>query len=107
MLSPRLVAWSTYVLIPDCLIIPVASIAGYAVLLILLVSETELGPIFAWYAAFLVLQATAGAFFVAVHRDRAATLAVLPVLGIYGSFVITCAWMISMVDEVRGARMRW
>ncbi|HUF19203.1 MAG TPA: glycosyltransferase [Burkholderiales bacterium] len=106
-LSPRLVAWSTWVLIPDCLIIPMASIAGYAVLLILLVSETELRPLFAWYGAFLVLQASAGAFFVGVHRDRASTLAALPALGIYSSFVLTCAWIVSMVDEVRNARMRW
>jgi hypothetical protein len=60
-----------------------------------------------WYAALLVLQASAGAFFVAVHRDRPATLAVLPLLGLYGSFIITWAWFISIVDEVRGAPMRW
>jgi cellulose synthase/poly-beta-1,6-N-acetylglucosamine synthase-like glycosyltransferase len=106
-LSPRLIVWTVWTLVPDLLFIPIASMIAQAGLLALLVSGIDLLPMFGWYAALLALQASAGAFFVAVHQDRPAVLAVLPALDMYGSFVITSAWLISMVDELRGARMRW
>jgi len=106
-LSPRIIAWSAWIYVPDCLFTPIASLIAPGVFLVLLLSGMDLRPMFDWYAASLLLQTGAGAFFVAVHRDRRTILAVLPALGLYGSFVILCAWLISVVDEVRVAPMRW
>jgi poly-beta-1,6-N-acetyl-D-glucosamine synthase len=106
-LSPPLIAWTALVYLPDAFFVPLATIMAPVVSIGLFVSGMDLRPVFDWYAASLLLQAGAGAFFVSVHRDRLATLTALPALSLYGSFVILCAWLISIVDEMRGARMRW
>jgi poly-beta-1,6-N-acetyl-D-glucosamine synthase len=106
-LSPRLLVWTAWVYVPDCLFTPIASLIAPLVFLALLLTGMDFGPMFVWYAASLLLQASAGALFVVVHRDRATTLAVLPALALYGGSVILCAWLISVVDEMRAAPMRW
>ncbi len=40
-------------------------------------------------------------------RGQPSAAAYLPLYDIYQNFLVTPAWFISIVDEVRGARMRW
>jgi len=61
-----------------------------------------------WFLlGFGALNATLGAFYVAMHRDRASLLHVLPFYDIYQNILLPSATAIAIIDEFRHAGMRW
>ena len=49
----------------------------------------------------------AAAFCIALHRDRFSLLPPLLIYDFYHGFMLNSAWLIAVIDEVRGAKMRW
>jgi len=106
-LSPRLVAWVAATCAVDLLLTPLLYYLGLILVLILVVEGCSAAMLAATFLMFLLVHLNAGAFFVFVHRDSLRLLAVLPLLSFYNGFVLNSAWVISVMDELRGRSMRW
>ena len=87
--------------------LPLLYVVGLATYFALLLDGSNVLPLLAWSVAFVLLQVNAGAFFTSIHKDTLRLLTVLPIYGLYNSFVLNSAWLISVIDEFRGSRMRW
>lgn len=106
-LRPRLLIWILFTYVPDLFLLPAIYMVGLGFTLLLLANGSDLLPLCGWFLAFLLLQSSAGAFFISVHNDDLALLKVLPFYGPYNGLVLNSAWLISVIDEIRGVRMRW
>lgn len=106
-LTPRLFGWVVSTYLPDLIVLPLLYVVGLATYFALLLDGSNVLPLLAWSVAFVLLQFNAGAFFTSIHKDTLRLLAVLPIYGLYNGFVLNSAWLISVIDEFRGSRMRW
>lgn len=106
-LSPRLATWVLATYLPDLFVWPIAYLLALAVLFALLLEGGHLVPLLCWSGATVLMQLSAGAFFVAIHEDNPSLLSVLAMYGPYNGLLLNSAWFISLVDELRGAPMRW
>lgn len=104
-ISVRVFVWvvSTYSI--DLVLSPLTFFLGVAFLLLLAWSGAIL-HLLLLYSAFLMMYLTLGIFVAAVHREKLETLSVLPVYHFY-SALLYGAWVISLLDEIRGRKMRW
>jgi poly-beta-1,6-N-acetyl-D-glucosamine synthase len=103
----RVLLWIVTTYLFEVLVVPAFYLIMITTLLVLLMSGQSLMPLVIWGAAFLALNVNAAAFFLLVHRDRLNLLFVLPLFGLYHGFMINSAWAIAIIDELRGAKMRW
>jgi biofilm PGA synthesis N-glycosyltransferase PgaC len=103
---PRLLAWVAIYLY-ELLMIPVAYTTTIGLLTLFLLHGGNMLPLLGWMGAFLLLNLHASALFTLMHRDDLTLLHVLPFFDLYHGFLLNGGWVISMIDEVRGARMRW
>jgi poly-beta-1,6-N-acetyl-D-glucosamine synthase len=107
LLHPRLVAWLTITYLMELVVMPAAACVAVCLLGTFLASGGDPVPLLGWAAAFLLVNLNATAFFTDIHGDTPGTLAVLPVYDLYHSFLLNGGWVIAVVDELRGSRMRW
>ncbi len=105
--SPRLLFWLTITCALDLTVLPVVYYLGLAFLLLLLAAGGNLPLMLGMFAAFILVHANAGAFFISTHKDRLALLRVLPVYSLYTGLLLGSAWVVSVFDELRGTAMRW
>ncbi len=107
LLHPRLLAWvvGTYGL--ELLLVPVAYTLGLGLGLASLFAGVNLMPLAFWMVSFLAINALAAALFALMHRDRLDVLLVLPFYDLYHGFLLNSGWLIAVLDELRGAKMRW
>ena len=54
-----------------------------------------------------VFRMVVGSIMIAVHRESYKPLHAIPFLDLYGSFLLGSAFVISIIDELFGLRMRW
>jgi cellulose synthase/poly-beta-1,6-N-acetylglucosamine synthase-like glycosyltransferase len=60
-----------------------------------------------WIAAVMMLNVMAASVYIFVHDDRFSLLPYALFMDVYQSLLVNSAWVIAVVDELRGARMRW
>ena len=104
--SKRLLAWICLTYLPDLTLMPIVYVINLMMFLFAL-SSTLLVPVLAIFVALLVVQLCLAAFFLSMHRDSLSLLKVLPLLDVYCVILLGSAWTISVLDELRGSRMRW
>ncbi len=107
MLQPRVVSWLAITYGAEMFVLPFAYTAGMAAVLFYLVSGGSLSAILVGTCPVLLLSLNAAAFCIALHGDRLALLPVLLVYDFYHGFMLNSAWLIAVIDEIRGASMRW
>ena len=104
---PGLLAWLSLTYLPDFAFAPVLYMLGFGFAL----SATAIaGPqwlLLGWYLASLLVQMSAGALFLSINRDSFRLLPVCLLLDVYNGLLVSSAWAISVVDELRGGKMRW
>ncbi len=106
-LSPRLIGWIGATSALDLTLLPLLHHVALAFVLVLVAAGGNIPLLLGMYGALLLVQLTAAAWFVSLHDDRMELLRVLPAYGLYTGFLLPGAWLISVCDELRGARMRW
>lgn len=107
MLQPRIVSWLAVTYGAEMFVLPFAYTAGMAAVLFYLVSGGSLLAIFMGAFPVLLLSLNAAAFCIALHGDRLSLLPALLVYDFYHGFMLNSAWLIAVIDEIRGASMRW
>jgi len=103
----RIGAWICLTYLPDLTLMPAFYVVGLTVFLTLAATSGTLPPALAIFAALLLVQSCIAAFFLSMHRDSLRLLKVLPLLDVYCGILLGSAWLISVVDELRGSKMRW
>ncbi len=106
-LSPRLTGWILATSALDLTLLPLLHYLGLGFALLLVAAGGNVPLLLGMYGALLLVQLTAAAWFISMHDDRMELLRVLPAYGFYTAFFLAGAWIISVVDELRGTRMRW
>jgi cellulose synthase/poly-beta-1,6-N-acetylglucosamine synthase-like glycosyltransferase len=107
MRQPRLMGWLAITYGAEMFVLPFAYSLGMAAVLFYLVSGGSLLSILMGACPVLLLSLNAAAFCIALHRDQISLLPALLVYDFYHGFMLNSAWLIAVIDEVRGARMRW
>jgi cellulose synthase/poly-beta-1,6-N-acetylglucosamine synthase-like glycosyltransferase len=106
-LAPRLLFWLTVTCVLDLTLLPLAYSSGLAFLLLLIAAGSDLPLLLGLFAALMFLHLNAGALFISTHNDRWSLLQVVPVYGLYSGLTLSTAWVVSLLDELRGTAMRW
>jgi biofilm PGA synthesis N-glycosyltransferase PgaC len=107
LLHPRLLAWVVGTYLLELLLVPVAYALGLGFGFAALFSGVNLLPLLIWFCGFLTINACAAALFTIMHRDRLDVLLALPFYDLYHGFLLNFGWLIAVIDEVRGTKMRW
>ena len=107
LLSPRLVGWIAATCALDLMVMPLLYGLGLLFSLLVISAGGNLTLLAGMFAALLLVHLCAGAFFVSLHGDRLELLRVLPAYGLYCGLLLNSAWAVSVLDEIRGGRMRW
>jgi poly-beta-1,6-N-acetyl-D-glucosamine synthase len=107
MLQPRLVGWLGITYGAEMFFLPFAYALGMCMILMSLLGGGNLLHILLGASPILLLSLNAAAFCIALHRDRFSLLPPLLIYDFYHGFMLNSAWLIAVIDEVRGARMRW
>jgi len=105
--SPRLIAWLSGTYAYDLLLQPFLFLAGVGLLAGALLGGGDPLLILVSLIPLIVLNAAAASFFVAMHRDDPRILRYCLIYDLYHAFVMNSVWLIAVVDEIRGRRMRW
>ena len=106
-LNRRVLMWVASTWLLDLLLMPTLFVASIVSLLLLLSQADNLLTLVAFVVTFQTINLLAGIMFISMHRDSFLTLLCLPVYDLYQGFFINSAWLISVLDEVRGSCMRW
>jgi cellulose synthase/poly-beta-1,6-N-acetylglucosamine synthase-like glycosyltransferase len=104
---PRLLAWLSITYVLELAIVPLINLAAIASLLLMLVGGADILPLLTWLAAFALLNLNAAAFFTSIHHDSPRLVLVMPLYDLYHAFLLNAGWLIALIDELRGVRMRW
>jgi cellulose synthase/poly-beta-1,6-N-acetylglucosamine synthase-like glycosyltransferase len=107
MLQPRVVSWLAITYGAELFVLPFAYTLGMAAVLFYLVSGGSLGAILLGACPVLLLSLNAAAFCIALHGDQLSLLPVLLVYDFYHGLMLNGAWLIAVIDELRGKSMRW
>jgi len=103
----RVLAWVTGTYLFHLLLQPVLFSTGVISLLLLLCRSESPLAVLGFLGMFQAINLFAGIMFVCMLRDSFLALLPLFVYDIYQGFFINFAWVISVIDEIRGGRMRW
>ena len=106
-LSWNLLAWIGMTYLFEFSILPVINVFGLATLLMVLASGADLAPMGIWLAIFLLMNLCVTAFCTAIHRDSMKLAVTLPFYDFYQGIFLSSGWVIAMIDEFRGRKMRW
>ena len=107
LLRPGLLAWLTATYLFDLALLPIMYAVGIGMLIVAAASDVGGLVLVGWAGVALLVNLNAAPMFALLQGDSLRLLHILPLYDIYQNFVVTPAWFISIVDEVRGARMRW
>ncbi|MBN2473087.1 MAG: glycosyltransferase [Pirellulales bacterium] len=105
--SGRVLAWLAITYLIDFTIAPVIYLLGLVLSLSTLAVAGAPLHLAGWLLAFLLVELSAAALFLSIHKDSQRLLAVVPLLHFYNGLLLNSAWVISVLDELRGSRMRW
>jgi cellulose synthase/poly-beta-1,6-N-acetylglucosamine synthase-like glycosyltransferase len=106
-LQPRLLSWLAVTYGAEMFVLPFAYTIGMAAVLFYLVSGGSMAAILLGACPVMLLSLNAAAFCIALHGDRLSMLPVLMVYDFYHGFMLNSAWLIAVIDEIRGTSMRW
>lgn len=105
--NSRVLIWVSGTYLFDLLLQPVLFLASIVSMLLLLWQLESPLTVVGFLALFQVVNLFAGIMYVCMHRDTFSALLPLPIYDFYQGFFINFAWLISVLDEIRGGRMRW
>lgn len=104
---PRLLVWVLGTYIYDLFLLPVLFLAGIGLLATALVQAGNPTPVLLGLLPFLILNTLGAAVFVRMHNDDMGLLKYCLIYDFYHAFVMNSVWLIAVLDEIRGKRMRW
>ncbi len=107
LIRPKLVAWLALTYGADILLLPLAYCIGAVIMCIFLVSGGGALPILLSATPILLLSFNGALYCVVLHGDRFRLLGTLLVYDFYHGFMLNGTWVIAVLDEMRGVRMRW
>jgi cellulose synthase/poly-beta-1,6-N-acetylglucosamine synthase-like glycosyltransferase len=107
MLRWRVVGWLAVTYGAEIFVLPLAYTIGMTAVLFYLVNGGSLAAIVMGACPVLLLSLNAAAFCIALHGDSLSLLPALLVYDFYHGFMLNSAWAIAVIDELRGASMRW
>jgi poly-beta-1,6-N-acetyl-D-glucosamine synthase len=67
----------------------------------------SLSSLASWAMAACLLNVMSGSLYAVAHRDQIYLSLLSPFFDFYQGILLNCAWFIAMVDQARGAGMRW
>ena len=105
--NPRLLGWLLATYLFDLIVLPLVYLGALIMLFLLTMSETAGISLLGAAALALLANLYAGTMFAFAQRDSLMLLPILILYDVYQNFLIGPAWFISILDELRGARMRW
>jgi len=105
--NPRLLGWLVATYLFDLLVLPLVYLGALVMLFLLTMSETAGISLLGAAALALLANLSAATMFVFAQRDSLLLLPILILYDVYQNFLIGPAWFISILDELRGVRMRW
>jgi biofilm PGA synthesis N-glycosyltransferase PgaC len=91
----------------DLYVAPVMNFLFWTFFIIAAGTGLSLELIGSWIAAVMLLNVLTASVYVLAHDDDFSLLPYAVVLDIYQCLLVNSAWAIALVDELRGARMRW
>ena len=106
-LHPRLLTWVAATYLLELLFLPIVYYVGIGLLIAFLASGLSILPFLAWGGYCVLLNSVAATLFALMHRDRMSIVATVPLYDLYHGFLLNSGWLIAVVDEIRGCRMRW
>lgn len=107
MRQPRVVNWLAITYGAEIFVLPFAYAIGMSAILFYLISGGSLAAILLGALPVLLLSLNAATFCIVLHADRISLLPVLVVYDFYHGFMLNSAWLIAVIDELRGTSMRW
>jgi len=100
-------AWLAFTYLPELFLFPMLYfLALGAAFYFGLSGELPISFLY-WFLSFGLVEIAAAFFYCAIHGDSAALLMTIPFYSFYNGFLISSAWLISILDEFRGKKMRW
>jgi len=67
----------------------------------------SLSSLASWAAAACLVNVMSGSLYAVAHRDNIALSLLSPFFDFYQGILLNCSWLIAMLDQVKGASMRW
>lgn len=86
---------------------PILSLVFWVLLCKTAVSGQPFSMVAFWIGSIALLNAMAAVVYVIAHDEDFSLLWLLPFADLYQSLLINGAWVIAVIDELRGTRMKW
>jgi hypothetical protein len=83
------------------------NLSGLVALLVSLAAGGDTAFILRGYFALVVMQLSTQAYVLMLHRDSPRSLLTVFIYDFYQAILLQGALIISVIDELRGSRMRW
>jgi poly-beta-1,6-N-acetyl-D-glucosamine synthase len=99
--------WIAGAFLPDFFFFPALYFVVLASMLWFFLQGGSLAKLAPWAAAAIMLNVMSGSLYAVAHRDRVALSLLSPLFDFYQGMLLNCAWCIAIVDQARGAAMRW
>jgi len=104
----RLLAWLSCTYVFDMAAFLTGLTAYFAAVALALTGDERAVQTFAVYlAAQMTVNVMLAAIFIVVYREKFRLLLFAPLLDFYGMLVLGSVMIVAVIDELRGARMRW
>jgi cellulose synthase/poly-beta-1,6-N-acetylglucosamine synthase-like glycosyltransferase len=103
----RLLLWLVGTYIFDLIVLPAVYVGSLGMLFFCVTTEPADPSLVSIAALALLTNFYAAAMFVLVQGDSLKLLPILILYQVYQKFLIGPAWFISLIDELRGTKMRW
>jgi biofilm PGA synthesis N-glycosyltransferase PgaC len=103
----RVKTWIAGAFLPDFFFFPALYFVVLGSMLWFFLQGGSLAKLAPWAAAAILLNVMSGSLYAVAHRDRISLSLLSPLFDFYQGILLNCAWCIAIVDQARGARMRW
>ncbi|MBI5263541.1 MAG: glycosyltransferase [Bradyrhizobium sp.] len=91
----------------DVYVAPLMNFLFWAFVAVAAGTGFSLELIASWIAAVMLLNVMAASVYVLAHDDDFSLLPYALLMDLYQCVLVNSAWVIALIDEIRGARMRW
>lgn len=104
----RLVPLVMAVLYPlDIYVVPILNFLFWGAIALSAAAGISLDSVIAWIGSVSLLNIMTAMVYILEQDDEVALVPLVPLLDIYQSFLVNCAWVIAAIDHIRGTRMKW
>lgn len=103
----RVKTWIATAFLLDLFCFPPLYFVLLASSLLYLLHGGSLSSFASWLSAACLVNVMSGSLYAVAHRDRISLASLSPFFDFYQGILLNCAWVVAMLDQARGARMRW